>query len=267
MMIKTYDDKILCFNNMTLQYVITEFAKHYPILVAQYAILLILYPIRFVLLPHLMGKLYYNVNKKSDMVLKYIVIIAGIIVVIQLGNVWGDNVEMQMFLKLQKHIRDIMIRHIFNAESHVYDQLEVGHLVSQIGKLPSTYYHFLDHVRNIYVPNIFTVVVSAIYFIYMIPKTGLVFALIILIWVWGMYRIISRCLPLAYKRDKEYNKMIKGIDDILKNKDTVMTFDQVENELNRLGKAHDTYAFFTTSGFRCSLSNHVSRIRHRLRTF
>lgn len=242
---------------MTLQYLTKTFIQENPKLFVAYLAIVSIYPVRFVLLPHLIGRLYKLISSRSKFVTQMIALIAGIIVFTQVMSIFAENIEIQIFLSLQKHIRDVMIQHVFDAHAQQYDELEVGHIISRIGKVPSIFYNLMDDLKNIYVPNGLTIVSAAIYFIFIAPKLGTYFALLTLVTLLSMYYIVRKCVPIAQARDNEYQKMIKNVDDVLKNKETVMTFDQSTSELDKLTRDHSAYADLTRSSFRCALSNRV----------
>ena len=150
---------VSCTNDMTLTKLMTEFVGEHQQLFTIYVALLLALPIRDVLMPHLVGKMYNSIKEKKSF--KYIIVgIVAIIIVIQLLGLVSDYVEMSLHPAIYKFFREKMMSHLFAMKDTNYSDVELGALISKIVKVPGVTHNFIDQIQSIFIPFTITTLIA-----------------------------------------------------------------------------------------------------------
>lgn len=243
---------VSCTNDMTLTKLMTEFVGEHKDLFMIYMALLLALPIRDVLMPHMLGKMYNSIKEKKSF--KYIIIgIVAIIVVIQLLGVVSDYIEMTLHPAIYKFFREKMMSHLFATKDTNYSDVELGVLISKIVKVPGVTHNFIDQIQGIYIPYTITTVFSLIYVTYVDWKLGLPLTFCIGVLAFMLYQSFYECSPDTLKKDEIFSLIMSNTDDVIRNMVTVMSFDKLDDEFDRIDEFEKDYAHYTISSWECSL--------------
>ncbi len=243
---------VSCTNDMTLTKLMTEFVGEHQQLFTIYVALLLALPIRDVLMPHLVGKMYNSIKEKKSF--KYIIVgIVAIIIVIQLLGLVSDYVEMSLHPAIYKFFREKMMSHLFAMKDTNYSDVELGALISKIVKVPGVTHNFIDQIQGIFIPFTITTLIALGYVTYVDWKLGLPLTFCIGVLVFMLYRSFYECSPATLKKDEIFSLIMSNTDDVIRNMVTVMSFDKLGDEFDRINEFQKDYAQYTTSSWECSL--------------
>lgn len=242
-----------CTNSMTFQTLMLEFIKNNKGLFFTYLLLLLVQPVRDVLMPHMVGKLYTTI-KKNKPLNGILLTIIGLVIVIQVLYVVGDYVEIKLYPILNKFIRESMMAHIFSTRETNYNDIEIGAIITKIIKLPSIMYNYVDQWRSSYIPGIITLIFATCYFIWVDKILGLSLLVILIVFAYNLYRSFYTCKDLALKREETFSTMFGDVDDVLRNMMTIMSFNKIDDEFQRLDEYQKIYTDYTENTFKCSLT-------------
>jgi ABC-type multidrug transport system fused ATPase/permease subunit len=230
----------------------TEFVGEHQQLFTIYVALLLALPIRDVLMPHLVGKMYNSIKEKKSF--KYIIVgIVAIIIVIQLLGLVSDYVEMSLHPAIYKFFREKMMSHLFAMKDTNYSDVELGALISKIVKVPGVTHNFIDQIQGIFIPFTITTLIALGYVTYVDWKLGLPLTFCIGVLVFMLYRSFYECSPATLKKDEIFSLIMSNTDDVIRNMVTVMSFDKLGDEFDRINEFQKDYAQYTTSSWECSL--------------
>lgn len=241
-----------CKNEMTFSKLLKYVIEHNKLLFALYIFVLVANPLRDVLLPHLIGKLYKTISAKKS-IISIIIVIITIIIIIQILYIIADQVETYLHPSATHHIRELVIRHVFSINTTNYTDVEMGNFITKLLKLPPMTYNFMDIWKSTVFPNICTVLVSILYFAWKKPYLGVILTLVTLIVAYCCRRVFDVCTNPAKERDTHFNTLFTNIDDIMRNMLTVFNFNKEEDEIQRLLTFQNAYSKSTNETFKCSL--------------
>lgn len=245
---------VSCSNTMTFEKLLYEFIGEQKYLFGMYVVILLFFPIRDVAMPHYIGKLYDSIKKGKDSIL-YIGIIIGIVIMVQVIYIFSDYIDIKMHPALYKFIREKMMSHVFQTKENNYSDVDVGEIITKIIKLPSIMHHHIELIRWEFIPDIITILATIAYVTYIDWTLGLPLLLVGAIFCGTLAYSFTTCSPDALKRDEQFTLIMSSINDIMKNMLTVLNFDKVGAEFERMDELNKEYAVYTEKTLSCSLVN------------
>jgi ABC-type multidrug transport system fused ATPase/permease subunit len=243
---------VYCNNDMTFNRLLFEFIESHSELFLGYLGILLFFPIRDVIMPHFIGKLYNSIKGGKESAL-YIGIIVCIVVVAQLVHIASAYIDIKLHPELYKFIREKIMSHVFETKETNYSDVDIGDLISKVIKLPSIMHHHIELIRWEIIPEGLTILAILAYVLYLDWKLGLPLALVIAIFLGTLTYSLDVCSADALKRDEKFSLIMSNINDVLKNMLTVMSFDKVDAEFARMDEIHKEYAGYTENTLSCSL--------------
>lgn len=247
------EDSILyCENTMTFDKLMLDFIKDNKSLFIVYIIMLLIQPVRDILMPHMIGKLYTAIKEQNTLHWILTTIIC-IVLVIQALYIVSDYVDVKLYPLIHKFVREQILMHIFDTKATSYDDIEVGQIITKIVKLPTVFFNFVDQLRASVIPSLITLLFATIYFLWVDCILGGLLLLIILALIYMIARAFSRCTHISCNRDVTFSTMFGDVDDILQNMITVLNFNKINDELARLDQYQQRYTKFTEDTLTCSL--------------
>ena len=241
-----------CHNDMTFSKMMMGFIEENKWLMLGYFLLMFMNPIRDVLAPHMVGKIYTGINKNKAVGF-YLGILLGIIIFVQVMAVGSDFIETKLHPMLNKYVRESMMSHIFKTRENRYSDVEVGDVITKIIKLPSIMFNFVDTMKWLLIPSSLTLLGSIVYMGFIDWKIALPLLGIIGIFGYMLYDSMYTCSIPAVKRDENFSILFSNVDDVLRNMITVLSFDKIDHEFDRLDEWQKQYAQFTEDTLNCSL--------------
>ena len=244
---------IECHNDMTFHKILLQIIEENKSIFALYAIVLLSLPLRDIIMPRLVGNLYDSIKESKP--LEYTVAgILVIVIIIQLISVLSDYIDVKLHPAIYKFVRESMMFHVFKAKENNYTDVQIGELISKIIKLPAIIHHHIELIRTTILPTIVTVLCILAYMFYL--DISLAIPLIIVIFVFIGTLVYSQrvCSPESFKRDEKHSLIMSNADDILRNMITILSFNKLDEEFEKMNQIHKIYETHTKDTLNCSLT-------------
>lgn len=247
-----------CHNDFTIWSLIVDFIKTHKVLFVLYVVFILIMPLQDVGLPHMFGQLTKAFQNGGSVVapLAYII---GIMFVLQIAYSIADHIDMHMYPAIQKLVREKIMKHIMDLQKKNYEELKLGEITTRLIKLPPLMYGYMDHWKNLYIPQTIVFTVAITYFMFHDVIIGSSLLLLMLSLVYMIYSSIGICESLAKQRDHVQNALYEEVDDVLRNAITVLNYNQEDYELDRIDEYHKEYTSLSYKALKCAL-----RVRYTL---
>lgn len=243
-----------CAQKDTIWSLMRIFSSQNRYLVVCYMFLMILIPVEQIGIPHFVGILYEQIKTKKPIFLT-LVISMCLMVGFQVMHILGDYIEVQMYPKLQKFFREYMMIKVVDLISYNFKEIDAGDFLTKVVQIPAVAFnHVYEYIGKI-IPNFLTLVSIIIYLcIYADLVMGLILGGMMLCMFAIIRKTIKACTSLSRERIQNYYKVYSSVDDTLHNIKTVMTYDQLRNELERIDIHHQKYADLSNQVFHCGVN-------------
>lgn len=243
-----------CHNDMTLNKMLLKLLEENKSLFGLYALILLSIPLRDILMPRLVGSLYDSIRGGKQ--IEWIVGgILTIIIIIQIMSVVSDYIDVTLHPAIYKFVREEMMSHIFNTKENNYSEVQIGDIVSKIIKLPGIIHHHIELIRGTIIPSSITVLCILAYMFYFDIVLALPLILFICIFIGTLFYSHQMCSPVAFKRDETHSLIMANTDDVLRNMITVLSFNKMDAEFERMNEIHKAYETHTMNTLNCSLKS------------
>ena len=241
-----------CENNHKFSDLILGFMKQNKKILLIYFVFLILIPLKGVLIPHFMSKMYNNVQqKKSIHIYLYIVLI--LVVLLQIGWLLSEFIDMKLQPLIQKYLMDKIIHHVFKINKENFNEQSVDVIISKIGKFPVTCYNFISQLKSTVLPSCFALIVISIYLVFVDYVIGISFMILLLGIGYFVKRSLAHCDKISYACDQQTTQMYSNVDDTVKNMATVLNFDKTQEEIDYMSELFEKQRNICTKTFNCTL--------------
>ena len=241
-----------CHNDMTFVKLMYEFINEHKTLFGFFVLILLAQPIRDILMPHLIGKIYTAIKDKKDFRM-LIAAIIGVTIVIQCVHIADDNLAVILHPELYKFVRERMMGHMFRSKETNYSDVDIGEVIAKIIKLPSVMHNQVDLIRWEIIPAVCTLAAVMCYLLYTDWKLGVPFLGVIAVLVGTLLYTMQVCTADSFLRDEKFSLIMSNISDVMRNMITVMSFDKVDAEFSRMDDIQKEYAAHTYDTLQCSL--------------
>jgi ABC-type multidrug transport system fused ATPase/permease subunit len=243
---------LACQNDLTLNKIVMDIIEENKSLFLIFLVVLFSIPIRDILMPRLIGSLYDSI--KSGKNIEYFLgVILAVVIILQLVSVVSDYVDTKIHPSINKIVREKMMAHIFRVKENNYSDVDIGNIISKIVKLPSIIHNHIDNIRLRIIPVIITLVFIVGYMFYTDYMLALPLLLVLSIFIISLNYTLDTCSPIALKKDEMYSLVISNTDDVLRNMITVLSFNNVEKEFDRLDGIQEEYKTHTEGALYCTL--------------
>ena len=244
-----------CKQTMTFSSIMWGFIKENKEIFALYVAFILCLPIKDVLVPHLVGKLYACVKSgfKNSCLWPLLLILVTIMIILQVIGVLSDFVDHHMFPAIQSYARFIMMRHQFK-EIRGNGDVDTGILMSHMFKLPGMYFSLLESFKGSVIPGVVTLTVCSIYIAWVAgPLVGLVLAVTLIVPSIVAYFTFNKCVNSSLSRDQVHSNIYSKIDDVITNINTVVVTGSQERELERIDQDQIMFKNYSIDTVKCSL--------------
>ena len=242
---------VKCENPITFKYILTNFIKQEKVLFVYYILLILLVPVQDVGVPHIVGMLTKSIQAKKSIYVPLTLLII-VTVIIQLGSIISGTIEVKMFPRFQKYVRDIMINHIMKQTKTNFEELRTGEITMHLHKLPSMLYSYIEDMRDMIIPQFIVYVAAIVYFSYYDIRIGIALFSIILLLLISVNYTLDNCAHISQKRDNQYNTMMEEITDVMKNITSVLNANTELRETERTSKFQEEYYELSRKSLRCA---------------
>lgn len=243
-----------CAQKDTIWSLMLTFSKQNKPLVVCYVFLMILIPVEHIGIPHFVGILYDQIKTNKSVIFTLIVSLF-LMIGFQVMHILGDYIEVKMYPKLQKFFREYMMIKVVDLISYNFKEIDAGDFLTKVVQIPAVAFnHVYEYIGTI-IPNALTLTAIVIYLcIYADLLLGCLLGVLLVGMSVVVRTTIKRCTGLSKQRIKNYYKVYSSVDDTLHNIKTVMTFDQLRNELDRIDVHHQKYADLSNQVFHCGVN-------------
>jgi len=231
-----------------------EFINDNKFIFALYVASILVLPIKDVLIPHLVGKLYAFVKGQDIASAKrttvYILITC---VIVQLAHVLGEWVDNDMYPSIQSYVREKMMSYQFHTNSVNFRDVDVSYLLGSMTKLPAMFFNEIDVIKTSIIPPTVTLIVIWIYVMYMDVLLGSILGCIILVSFFVLFRGSVNCMHHSKIRDESHSKLFGEVGDVMSNMKTVLSFKKESEEMDRLSIIQKDYTHHSNQMLKCSM--------------
>ena len=237
----------------SIRSLIYEYIRQNPKTFFIYCLLIMALPITDVILPHYYGKIIANLKGKKS-IREYVYIVIVLLIIVQLLNTGSEFLEIYLYPRMVGFIRNYYLDSLFENNSTQLREIEIGRVLSQIVRFPSTVYNFIEDIKNIIVPC------NAIYIfeiVYLCLTDWILGGLVTLIMISvniGCYYCLDSCVSLSEQRDHIYNNINEGVDDMLRNMVSILNNDKYDYEIDILNKEQAKYIECSMKGTSCVMT-------------
>lgn len=241
-----------CHNDLTMNDIFLEILEKNKTAFILYLGILLSLPLRDILMPRLIGSLYDSI--KNGKAIEYILGgILAIIIILQIVGVVSDYVDVKLHPSIYKIVREKMMAHLFKVKEENYSDVDIGNIITKIVKLPTVLHNHIDNIRLRIIPAIITLTFILAYMFYLDYSLAIPLLGVICVFIATLVYSDSSCSPTALKRDETFALLMSNTDDVLRNMITVLSFNNIEKEFERLDKVQGDYALHTENTMYCSL--------------
>jgi len=244
---------VQCEQPITFSYIISEFIKQNKFIFVCYLLLIFIIPAQDVGVPHVVGMLTKNIQKKKSIYVPLTMLVV-ITIVIQLGSIIGGAIEVKMYPAFQKFVRDIMINHIMKQTKTNYEELKTGEITMHLHKLPTVLYSYIEDMRDMIIPQFLVYTAAIVYFSFYDKRISIALIVIIILLLISVKFTIDKCADISEKRDGQYNIMMEEITDVMKNITAVLNANSEKEETDRNNRYQDEYYDLSRKSLNCAYS-------------
>jgi len=222
----------ICENPITFQSLILNFITENKFLFVCYLLFVLLIPLQEIGVPHIIGKLTKNIQDKTSVITPLVMLVV-IMCIIQGARLASGLIEVKIYPKFQKFIRDTIVNHIMKEMKTNYEELHTGEVTMHLHKFPVILYAYFEDLRNIIIPQFLVYVIAITYFSYYDIYIGIGLLITIVIVLLSIKYTVNRCLIISKDRDTKYNTMMEEITDLFKNSTSVLNANSETRETER----------------------------------
>lgn len=244
---------------VTISSIIREYIKQNPRMFVFYCLIILAMPLNEILLPHYFGKMI-NAFHKNTSVKQFVPPILFLFILVQLIVLANDLIELNLYPKMHAFIRRYVLSYILEIKSKNYSEIETGRLMSQLVRLPSSLYNFLDDWRNYVIPYLVVYYVVMIYMFTIDFWLGVMVAIVALGMTYVTVKSLYACRSASKTRDFYFNRIFEEVDDLLKNMISVLNNNTYDSEMTRLDLIQEEFRKYSFKAVWCSTKYKISCI-------
>lgn len=244
-----------CENIDTMSSMMYTYSLQNKKYVMLYLLSMILLPVEHLGIPHCIGVLYERIRARKPIGMVMCICLA-LVVGFQVMHIMSDYVQVQMYPNIQKFFRTYMMRKVVDLISFNFKEIDIGNFLTKVVQLPLVAFSHVHEYIGTIIPSVITLIFTTFYLaIYGDVKMALIFAVLILCMFIVVRKTLTNCKGLASERTNNYYALYSGVDDTLRNIQTVMTFDKLQDELDRIDVYQTKYADLSSKVFFCGLKS------------
>lgn len=238
-------------SDITIFKIIKEYVKENTFLFLAYCLMIISLPINEVLLPHLYGKVIYNLQAGLN-VRQYIFPIILCIILVQVIMISNDLIDVRLYPKMITFIRKYCMDKIISARSSEMREMEIGKLIAKLVRFPTMLYSYIEIFKDDLVPYCIIYVVIIIYMFLRDKVISLLIMFIVAVLLLCTYKAATSCIRYSQLRDRYYNMGYEEIDEIMRNMVSILNNNSYEYETQRLNNIDGYFKEYAKQSLYCS---------------
>jgi ATP-binding cassette subfamily B protein len=180
-----------------------EFIKKYKFTMIVYIFFILCsFPLESILVPQIYSKFFNNINVKTkiDVFLKYFIVLALLLILVNGSNCITSYIESYIIPELNEFIINYIFKNLLIKYENNFTELELGKVITRISTIPSYLKDFIADICIWILPRLLTIIVINIYFFSISWKLGVLSCLILLVAFYFNYIFFDKCSNLSTER-------------------------------------------------------------------
>jgi len=237
---------------ITLNSLIREFLASNKNLFIGYIIVLIITPIRDIGIPHIIGKILESLRNKN-ISYYYIYVLLATLVIIQIGGVINDFIDIKFYPIFQKFISKKILDYVFEQSSSNLQDILNGKVLSILAHFPRTLYNYMEAYKAVFIPQVFVFIIAIIYIGVINIQLCIIMIILVIIYYYISLLTMSNCQSLSKTREKYLNDVNENVDDVLTNVTSILNANTRESEMAYLNTYYDEYKAYGILSIKCTV--------------
>lgn len=223
-----------CIQTLTFSDLIRSFVSKHKWFTFVYFLLLLAIPIRDIVLPNVIGKIYQKISNNEINLGKLFIALFSLISLLQICSIFSDIVEMRLKPMFKSHIMDLMFKHIFQESSKNFSDVQISDIISKLMVLPSTCHYLVRQFKLEIIPCVITILGIFIYLFFTEPFFAFTFLCLFVFCFIVAKSLLTKCNNSSEKCEQSNTLLSNSIDDILRNLSTVINANASDKELKNI---------------------------------
>jgi len=237
---------------ITLNSLIGEFLASNKNLFIGYIIVLIITPIRDIGIPHIIGKILESLREKN-ISYYYIYVLLATLVIIQIGGVINDFIDIKFYPIFQKYISKKILDYVFEQSSSNLQDILNGKVLSILAHFPRTLYNYMEAYKAVFIPQVLVFIIAIIYIGVINIQLCVIMIILVIIYYYISLLTMSNCQSLSKTREKYLNDVNENVDDVLTNVTSILNANTRESEMAYLNTYYDEYKKYGILSIKCTV--------------
>ena len=237
---------------ITLNSLISEFLASNKNLFIGYIIVLIITPIRDIGIPHIIGKILESLRNKN-ISYYYIYVLLATLVIIQIGGVINDFIDIKFYPIFQKYISKKILDYVFEQSSSNLQDILNGKVLSILAHFPRTLYNYMEAYKAVFIPQVLVFIIAIIYIGVINIQLCVIMIILVIIYYYISLLTMSNCQALSKTREKYLNDVNENVDDVLTNVTSILNANTRESEMAYLNTYYDEYKKYGILSIKCTV--------------
>jgi len=208
-------------------------------------------PIQDIGLPHLMGKLTKQIERKASIQTPLMYII-GVVCFIQFGYLVMEYLDTIIFPTFQSYIRNELMKRVVAQSSANYEEIYIAKILMRVSRLPNVIYGYIAHFKSVVLPNLVVFLFAGIYISLYDIWLGVGLLTLVAILVYAVMYTVETCSDVSMARDSSFNVMTDKIDDMLRNMVSVLNTGKHHDELESIAEYQEIVNNLTRDSLYCT---------------
>lgn len=232
---------------------VRSFAVDNVLLMTLFFAVMLVQPVRDVLIPRLLGKMYDAIreNRPFD---RYLYIVIILIVALQLSWIAADLIEVNLNPELRRHAMKTIMRHVFGQNAHDLKEVDSANVVARVVELPSATLSLFSAAKAEIIPAIISFLGAFGYLLYKDYRLALGLLIAVSVTMWGVYAVLKRCSTQAEDCQVDRATFAGHMDDVLRNMRAVVGLHAEREELSSIDATFERTKQTCSGAVRCTLS-------------
>lgn len=233
--------------------ILAGFAPQHKAAVALFFLLTLVQPLRNVLIPHILGKMYERV-KSGRTFGPLLLASAAVVLISQFAWIVSDVVEISIKPALQKYVANAIVAHVLAVHSLDLQEVETSDVIARTMDLPHATMSLVSSVKSDVLPTVLSFVAVFAYLVFKHPVLGAGLGAALTASFIGVFAWLRHCSPRSVQCNVQRLKFMEHLDDVLRNMRAVVGLRTTGAELRGVNEALRRNWDACESAFRCTMS-------------
>jgi ABC-type multidrug transport system fused ATPase/permease subunit len=154
-------------------------------------------------------------------------------------------------------ILNYIYKNILKQYENKYEDIELGKLITRINQLPNATRSLCSDICKWMLPQIITILIINLYFLYVNPILGLVSIVMLILFLYMNYYLYSYCIPKSVDRHKLFEKNMGYVQDKISNLQSIYSAGKSKDEVETYRESTKLYISKVKDSMLCSHSINI----------